>query len=323
MKKTAVIAAILLMLIPLSFLCAEEGYHILKILPLGGEGGWDYLAVDSAGKRLYVSRGTHVMVVDLETGKAAGDIPDTQGVHGIALAPELGRGFTSNGKANTATIFDLKTLKPLLQVKTGENPDAILYDQFSRRVFVFNGKSYDVTVFEAATGKVCGTVGLGGKPEFAAADGNGRVFVNDEDVSIINVIDSKTLAIAGRFSLFPGLEPTGLAYDPSHNRLFAACRSRQLVILDAADGRYLADVPIGANTDAAVFDQVTQTAFSSNGDGTLTVARETSPGKFRVVQTVATQPGARTMALDPVTHRIYLSAKVNDAFVILVVGNRE
>ena len=307
--------------IPLSFLRAEEGYRVLKTLRVGGEGSWDHLAVDSAGKRLYITRDTHVLVVDAGTGATVGDIPGTSGAHSIALAPELNRGFISNGKADTATIFDLKTLKTLKQVKTGNEPDAVVYDPVSRRVFVFNRKSNDATVFEADSGKAVGTVGLGGQTECAVADGKGRVFINNMDISALAVIDSKTLAIVNRYSLYPGNKPAGLAYDPEHARLFAACFSRSMVVVDAeGDGRYLDSFPIGTQAQSAVFDPATQTAFSSNAGGTVTVARETSPGKFEVIQTIATQPGAGTMALDPGSHRLYVPVKDKNGFAVLVIG---
>ena len=228
---------------------------------------------------------------------------------------------TAKKKADTATIFDLKTLKTLKQVKTGNEPDAVVYDPVSRRVFVFNRKSNDATVFEADSGKAVGTVGLGGQTECAVADGKGRVFINNMDISALAVIDSKTLAIVNRYSLYPGNKPAGLAYDPEHARLFAACFSRSMVVVDAeGDGRYLDSFPIGTQAQSAVFDPATQTAFSSNAGGTVTVARETSPGKFEVIQTIATQPGAGTMALDPGSHRLYVPVKDKNGFAVLVIG---
>jgi DNA-binding beta-propeller fold protein YncE len=318
---------------------AEPELRVLRRLPFGGEGGWDYLTVDDAARRLYVSRGTHVMVVDLDAGKLAGDIPDTPGVHGVAVAPELGRGFTSNGRADSATIFDLKTLRPLGQVKTGANPDAILYDPASHRVFTFNGRGKDATVFEAATGAVVATLPLGGKPEFAAADGAGRVYVNVEDTAEVVEIDSRAPAVARRFPLKGCEEPTGLALDVAKRRVFSVCHNRVMTVLDAAAGAVIASVPIGEGVDGAGFDPATGLAFSSNGGGSLTVVRESSPGKFEVAATVPTERGARTMALDPRTHEVYLPtasfgppppptaesprprpAMVKDSFAILVIG---
>jgi DNA-binding beta-propeller fold protein YncE len=318
---------------------ADPGYHVIKKLQLGGEGGWDYLTVDSAARRLYISRSTHVMVVDIDTDKVVGDIADTPGVHGIAIASELNRGFTSNGRANTSSIFDLKTLKVLGQVKTGENPDAILYDPASQRVFTFNGRSKDATAFEAASGEVAGTIALGGKPEYAAADGEGKVYVNIEDTSEVVEIDSLKLSPTKRYSLKPGEEPTGMGLDAEHHRVYSGCHNKIMTILDTKTGKVIATVPIGAGVDGNGFDPETGLAFSSNGDGTLTVVREASPGNFEVVETVPTQRGSRTMAIDPKTHNIYLPAAqfapqtasategssprpimIKDSFAVLVVG---
>jgi len=287
---------------------ADSGYHLLQRLKVGGEGGWDYLTVDSAARRLYLSRSTHVMVIDLDTGKMAGDIPDTPGVHGIALAPELNRGFVSNGKADSATIFDLKTLKVLCVVQTGGNPDAILYDPASRKVFTFNGRSKDATLFDAASGQLLGTIKLGGKPEFAACDGKGKVYVNIEDTNEVVEIDSLKGRAARRFSLAPCDEPTGMGFDPALHRVFSGCHNKIMTVLDVLAGRVVATVPIGAGVDANAFDQGTGLIFSSNGDGTLTVARPASSGGYQVLQTVGTQKGSRTMALDPKTHTVYLPA---------------
>ena len=318
---------------------ADTGYHVIKKLQLGGEGGWDYLTVDSTARRLYISRSTHVMVVDIDTDNIAGDIADTQGVHGIAIASELNRGYTSNGRANTATIFDLKTLKVLGQVKTGENPDAILYDPASKRVFTFNGRSKDATVFEAASGEVAGTIALGGKPEFAAADGKGKVYVNVEDTNEVVEIDSRKLSLTKRYSLKPCEEPTGMGLDAEHHRVYSGCHNKVMAILDTEAGKVIATVPIGEGVDGNGFDPKMGLAFSSNGDGTFTVVRESSPGKFEVAETVTTQRGSRTMAIDPKTHNIYLPAAqfspqpaskaeeqrprptmIKDTFTVLVVG---
>lgn len=320
-------------------LLLPPGYYVARKLPLGGEGFWDYLTVDSAARRLYISRSTHVMVVDLETDKLVGDIPDTPGVHGIALAPELNRGFTSNGQANSATIFDLKTLKVLGQVKTGTNPEAILYDPTSKKVFAFNGRSHDATVFDAATGEIASTLPLGGKPEFAATNLAGKVFVKIEDTSEVVEIDSHNIKVSRRFSLKPGEEPSGMGIDMEHHRLFSGCHNKIMTVLDSGLGKVLATIPIGEGVDGNGFNAGTRLVFSSNGEGTLTVARESSPGKFEVVETVPTQRGARTMAIDPKTHNVYLPTAefappptgtpvdprqrpkmIKDSFMILVVG---
>ncbi|MGO8702251.1 MAG: YncE family protein [Candidatus Brocadiia bacterium] len=283
----------------------EAGYHVIKKLTLGGEGRWDYLTIDSEARRMYISRSSHVMVVDLDTDKVVGDVPDTRGVHGIAVAHDLNRGFTSNGGANTSTIFDLKTLKVLGVVKTGENPDCIIYDPASKRVFTFNGGSDDATAFDAVTGEVLGTIALGGRPEYAAADGLGKVYGNIESTSEVVEIDSAKLAVTKRFPLAPGEEPSGLAVDAAHHLVFSGCHNQIMTVLDAAAGKVIASVPIGRGVDANAFDPGTGLAFSSNGDGTLTVARETAPGKF-AAENVKTQQGARTMALDLKTHNVYL-----------------
>ncbi len=318
---------------------AEPGYHVIRKLHIGGEGGWDYPTLDGTDRRLYLSRSTHVMVVDIDNDKAVGDIPDTPGVHGIAVAPELNRGFTSNGQSNTSTIFDLKTLKVLGQVKTGEGPDAILYEPATRRVFTFNGRSKDTTAFDAASGEVVGTIPLGGKPEFAAADAKGRVYVNIEDKSEVAEIDSGKLQVLQRYSLKPCENPTGMAIDAEHGRVFSVCRNKIMAILDTKAGKVIATVPIGKGVDGAGYDLGTGLIFSSNGEGTMTVVSESSPERFNVVETVKTQVGARTMAIDTKTHNIYLPTAtfsapplftppgqrsrpkiVRDSFVVLVVG---
>ena len=289
---------------------AGPGYKVIKKIKLGGEGRWDYLTVDSAARRLYMSRATHVMVVDIEKNKLLGYIEDTPGVHGIAIAPALNRGFISNGKADRATIFDLKTLKVLGQVKTGGNPDSILYDQATNKVFTFNGKSSDTTVFDASSGVVLANIPLGGKPEFHAADGEGRVYVNMEDTSEIVEIDSRNLTVTKRYSLKPCEEPSGMGFDKKNRRIFSVCANKIMTISDPVEGKVIATVPIGDDSDASVFDPETGYIYSSNGDGTFTVVGETSPGKFEVIQTLLTGEGARTMAVDSKTHHIYLpSAK--------------
>ncbi|MEK6301980.1 MAG: YncE family protein [Acidobacteriota bacterium] len=283
------------------------GYHLLKRIDVGGEGGWDYLTVDSAARRLYVSRSTRVMVFDSDTGKPVGEIADTPGVHGIAIADDLGRGFTSNGRDGSVTIFDLKTLKPLSKVKVGTNPDCILYDPATHRVFAFNRGSSDVTAIEAKTGEVAGLIALGGHPEFGVADGKGMVFVNLDDKSEVVAIDSKKLVAKAHWSVAPGEDPSGLAIDRKHMRLFSVCGNKKMTVMDANTGKVIADLPIGGGTDAAGFDPETNLAFSSNGEGTLTVVREDSADKFSVVENVPTQRGARTMALDAKTHNVYLA----------------
>jgi len=288
-----------------ALIAGPSGYHISKQVKLGGEGGWDYLTVDSQARRVYISRGTHVMVVDADTAAVIGDIANTPGVHGIALAPDLNKGFTSNGRENTVTIFDMKTLKETGRVPVGKNPDAIIYDPASKRVFTLNGASHDATAIDAKTGAVVGTIPLGGKPEFAAADDKGHVFVNIEDKSEIIQFDSNKLAVENHWSIAPGEEPSGLAMDRKHRRLFSVCSNKLMVVVNADTGAVVTTVLTGAGTDAAGFDPETGYAFSSNGDGTLTVVHEDSPDKFSVVENVPTIRRARTMALDGKTHQVY------------------
>ena len=286
---------------------APGDFHVTGRIAVGGEGGWDYLTVDSAARRLYISHATKVVVVDMDTEKVVGEIPDTPGVHGIALAPKLNRGFTSNGRSNNVTIFDLKTLKPLGQVKTGDNPDAIAYDEKSNRVVTFNGRSKDATVFEAATGKVAATIPLGGKPEFPAADNKGKMWVNIEDTHEIAEIDIAKAAVTKRYVLEGCEDPTGLAMDFQHNRIFSACGNKVMAISDPAAGKVIAKLPIGDGSDGAAFDPGTGLAFSSNGEGTMTVL-QLKGGKYEVAATVPTERGARTMTVDPKTHKLYLPA---------------
>jgi DNA-binding beta-propeller fold protein YncE len=306
--RLAALLAISPFLSPAIF-AADPSFRIERTISAGGEGGWDYLNLDAAARRLYVSRGTRVAVLNADSGKAEGEIPNTEGVHGVALAPDLGRGFTSNGRANTITIFDPKTLATIGTVKvTGENPDAILYDPFSHRVFAFNGRTANVTAVEGATGVVAGTIAVGGKPEFAVTDLAGRVYVNIEDKNEIVALNPKTLQVEAHWPLASCDSPTGLAIDVKTRRLFAGCGNQTLVVLSAADGRFVAKLPIGKGTDAVAFDPDTNLVFSSNGDGTLTIIREDSADAFHVVQNLATKEGARTMALDAKTHAIFLPA---------------
>src|SRR5438105_7361639 len=275
-----------------------SGYHLIKQVKLGGEGGWDYLTFDPKGNRLFISRSTHVMVVDADTGALVGDIPDTQGVHGIALVQDQGKGYTSNGRASNVTVFDLKTLKVLKQIPVGKNPDAIIYDPASGRVFTMNGAGGDATAIDPKADAVAGTVALGGKPEFATADERGHVFVNLADKSTLVEFDSQKLAVVNRWPLAPCEEPSGMAIDRKHRRLFSGCSNKLMAVVDADTGRVVTTVPIGGGVDANGFDPETDFAFSSNGgDATLTVVHEDSPQKFTVVESVATQRGARTMTL--------------------------
>jgi DNA-binding beta-propeller fold protein YncE len=281
------------------------GYHVIHRINAGGEGGWDYVTVDPDGNRLFLSRGSHAMVIDLGRDSVIGDIPNTAGIHGVALAPELNRGFTSNGRDSTVTIFDYKTLAPIGVVKVpGRNPDAILYDPGTKRVFTFNGGSSNATAIDATNGTVVGTANLGGAPEAPVTEG-GKIYVNLEDKSEIAVFDPKTLVVEKRWPLAPCEEPSGLAIDRVHQRLFAGCGNKTMAIVDMRTGKVVASVPVGAGVDGAGFDAATQNAFTSNGEGTITVVHEDTPDKYTVVETVPTQRGARTMAVNPKTHRLY------------------
>ncbi len=280
--------------------------RLLKTLPVGGEGGWDYLAVDAETGRLFVPRGSRVMVLSLE-GKPLGEIPNTQGVHGVALARDLDRGYTSNGRSNSMTVFKLSTLEVLAEVKTtGENPDAILYDAATRQVFTFNGRGKNATVFDAVTLAVKATLPMGGKPEFSACDGRGRVFVNVEDTAELLAIDAKALKIEARWSLKPLEDPTGLGIDAAGQRLFAVGRNKLMAVVDARTGKLLAQVPIGAGCDGAAFDAGTGDAYASNGEGTLTVVHGDSQGRFTVTATVPSKKGARTLVVNEKNHCVYL-----------------
>ena len=303
-----------------SLFAADGGYAVIKKIPISGTGSWDYLTVDPAARRLYVSHGTQVEVVDIDSLSPIGTIPKTPGVHGIALAPELGRGFISNGQSSTVTIFDLKTLKAIAEVSTGQKPDAIIYDPASSRVFAFNGGSNSATAIDAASGKVAGTVELGGGPEFAAADGKGYVFNNLEDESQLLKINSRELKVEQRWPTAPCSSPSSMAMDQKNRRLFLGCRSKVMAVVDADSGKVITTLPIGDHVDATAFDPETKLIFNSNGEGTVSVIRQDRPDSYSAVETVKTVPRAKTMALDPKTHRLFLSTAENGQFEVLVVG---
>jgi YVTN family beta-propeller protein len=285
-----------------------SGYHLLTKIEVGGDGGWDYLYADPDLHRLYVSHGTKVEVIDTETDKKIAEIGNLKGIHGIAVANEFGRGFISDGRDNSVTIFDTKTNQAIGKVNTGTNPDAIIYDPASKRVFAFNGGSKNATAIDAANGNVAGTIDLGGKPEFAASNEKGMVFVNIEDKSEVAAFDSKTLAVKSHWSLAPsGEEPSGIAIDLKNHLIFSVCSNKTMVVVNTDTGKVVGNAAIGQGTDAAGFDDKDKFAFASNGEGTLTVVREDAPDKFTVVENVPTQRSARTMAFDPKTHKVYLS----------------
>jgi YVTN family beta-propeller protein len=288
---------------------SAERYEIVAKYAVSGAGGWDFVSVDEKRHRLYVSRGDHVQILDTASGKIVGDLPGTAGVHGIAIADDLGLGFTSNGRSDSVTVFDLDTLAAIDTVKvTGTNPDAILYEPYSKRILTFNGKSANVTAIDAATRKVVGTIAVSGKPEVAVSDGRGRVFVNIEDRNSIAVIDATTLTVSKYWSLGTCDGPTGLAIDQQRNRLFSVCQNKKMIVIDANSGSVVQELPIGAGVDGAAFDAGLNLAFSSNGEGTLTIVKSDESGRFAVADTVETQKSARTITLDSTTHRIYLPA---------------
>ncbi|HEY2251827.1 MAG TPA: hypothetical protein VGH74_12230 [Planctomycetaceae bacterium] len=317
-------------------------YDKVHTIKIGGEGGWDFLEVDAANRKLYVARSTRVIVIDLETEKVVGEIPDTPGVHGIAFVPKLNRGFTSNGGDSTVTVFDLTTLKTLGKVKANGRPDIICYEPVSNRVLTFNHQSNDITAIDPEAMKNVGSLPAQGVPELAVSDEKGHVWVNLEDKSEILQFDAKTLKVLNKFSLAPGEEPTGLAFDPQARKLFSTCNNKTLVIADADSGKIVQTLPIGPGPDGCVRDVSNGLIFaSSGGDGTVAIVREVSPGKYEVAKTVKTQVSAKTIALDPKTHRLYLSAAtpeppaaadagkaaprgrrryLPDSFVVVVVG---
>jgi DNA-binding beta-propeller fold protein YncE len=310
--------------------------QVLSKLALGGDGGWDYLSFDAQHQHLFVSRGTRVLVVDTRSNTQTGTIEDTAGVHGIAIAEELGRGYTSNGQSDSVTVFDLGSLKTLATITgTGAKPDAIVYDSTSQHVFTLNGKGHSASVIDPRSNRVIATIALPGKPEFAVADGAGHLYANIEDTAQLVQIDTHTNQVTQAWSLAPGESPSGLAIDRAHHRLFSVCDHEQMIVLDSTTGRRVATVPIGKGPDAVVFDPAQAMIYSANGEsGTITAVHEQDADHFTVTATVPTQLTARTLALDPARHRLYLSAATPSAqkaangrpmlvpgsFVVLTVG---
>ena len=312
-----------LLILSCSFLvasaCAAE-YSVTRKILIPGQGNWDYLTIDEDARRLYVSHGSQVEVLDVDSGAIVGKIENTQGVHGIAIAPDIGRGFVSDGQSSTVTIFDLKTLKKIAEVSTGKKPDAIIYDPATFRVFAFNGGSNSATVIEGKDGKLAGTIDLGGGPEFAAADGNGYVYNNLEDESLVLKINSRTLKVEQRWPTAPCSSPSSMAIDRTNRRLFLGCRSKVMAVMNADTGKVITTLPIGDHVDATAFDTETRLIFNSNGEGTVTVIRQDTPDKYSVAETVKTLPRAKTSALDPKTHQLFLSTAESGQFEVLVVG---
>ena len=334
MNITRPIRIALLMLAVLCLMAADKpspNYKVVTTWKLGGEGGWDYLNADGDNHRLFVARATRVMVVDTESGKLITEIPDTPGVHGIALVPEIGQGFTSNGREDMVSVVDLKSLKVLKKIKVGTGPDAIIYDPFTKRVFTFNARSHDTTAVDASKGEVAGTLELGGKPEYAVSDEKGTMFVNIEDKSELVAFDPQKLVVKSRWKLTGCEEPTGLSFDAKNRRLFAGCGNKVMAIVDADSGKVLATPAIGDGCDGTAFDADLGNVFATAHDGTLTVIHEDNPSTFTPAQTVTTQQGARTVTLDPKAHKIYtVTAKtlperkvVPDTFVVLVVAPKK
>src|SRR6478672_7103573 len=303
----------------LALICAtalcNEPYHFVKDIPIGGEGGWDILTIDSNVQRLYLSHATKVVVVDLSKNAVVGEIADTPGVHGFLAVPEVQRGFSSNGKENKASVVDLKTLRTISKIETGESPDALVYDSQRGEVYIFNHRGNSVTIIDAKTSNVVATVSLGGGPEFAAIDSAAdRVYVNIEDKSEVVAIDTTKHEVVAHWPLAPGEEPSGIAFDAAHHRLFSTCHNKMMTMLDTQSGKVVGTTAIGTGVDGAAFDDATQLVFASCGEGVTNIVKEETPEKLRAVQTLKTERGARTMALDPETHRIYLpSAKFEPA----------
>ena len=304
---TKLVSALLTTLLGFASANVNADYHIIQSIKIGGEGGWDYLEPDPIGRRLYVSHDTHVVVIDMDTLKVVGDVPDSPGMGGVTFSRELNRGFTANGDENVVGVFELSTLKPIAKWKaTGRRPNQIAYEPVTQRVFSFNSTGRNITVFDARTGNVLSTLEVDGRTEFYAMDGKGMIYDSLQDKATIIAIDARTLKVVATYPLAPHAQPAGTTMDPQTRRIFVACRSKSFLILDADTGKILTTFPIGERNDAAKFDPGTHLAFASNGDGTLTVVHEDSPDQFTLAQTVKTEFGARTMAVDTKTHRLFM-----------------
>lgn len=311
----------LLMAAASAVILASDSYSLVKKFPVNGAAKWDYLTVDEANRRLYLSHESEVAVFDVDTGASSGKIAETPGVHGIAIAPESGRGFTSNGQASTVTIFDIKSLAIISHVAVGKKPDAIIYDPATRRVFTMNGGSDSTTAIDSETGSVAGTVNLGGGPEYGAADGSGNAYVNLEDQSEVVRLDSRSLVVKAHWPLAPCARPSSMAMDRATRRLFIGCRSRVMAVVNADTGKVITSLTIGDHVDATWFDPNTNLIFNSTGEGTVDVFHEDSPDQYSAVQRIPTRAGAKTMALDFKTHRLFVPAAGSGQFEILVFGN--
>ena len=308
MKKTIFTISLAALMISGSSLIAQSNYKIANKIHVGGEGGWDYLNVDEVNGRIFVSHATVAQAIDIKTGQLVGTIPDTKGIHGIAIANDLNKGFTSNGRDSSVIVFNLKTLEVITKIKvTGQNPDAILYDSFSKRVFTGNGRSASFSVIDAVNNKETGIIALDGKPEAIVTNGEGKIYVNIEDKSLINVIDASTLKVINHWPINPGEEPSGLALDNQTHLLFSVCSNKLMVVVDALTGKVITTLPIGEGCDGAAFDPMYKRAYASNGEGTMTVVQEENSNSFKVLETVTTQPGARTITIDKTSHHLYLT----------------
>jgi DNA-binding beta-propeller fold protein YncE len=308
MKKLMLISIFLVcVLISINAQTEKSLYSIVKTLHLPGNGGWDYLSIDESTGRLFLSHGAVVQVVDTKTGELVGTIPNTPGVHGIAFAPELNKGFISVGRDTSVTVFNLKTLEFIARVKvTGNNPDAIMFDPYSQKVFTFNGRGSNSTVIDAKTNQVVGTISLDGKPEFPVSDLNGKIYVNIEDKSLISVLNVNTLEVERSWPIAPGEEPSGLAFDNVTNRLFSVCGNKMIMIVDSQTGKIITSLPIGDGCDGVKFDPELKRIYTSNGEGTMTIIQEEDANTFKVLENLPTQGGARTLAVDIKTHHIFL-----------------
>src|ERR1700741_4961201 len=297
---------------------AAVNYQLLKKVPVPGSGGWDYVSVDDAARRVYVSHSTQVDVLDADSLALVGTIPNTPGVHGIAIATEAGRGYISAGKADAAIAFDLKTLKPLGEIKVGKKPDAIIYEPLTKRIYVMNGDSENITVLNAADGAVAGTIALGGGPEFAVSDGKGNLYVNLEEQNETLHIDVNTLKVKDRWPLAPCATPTSLSLDREHRRLFVGCRSHHFAVLDADSGKVIFTAPIGDRVDAGAWDPETKLVYLSTGDGKVFIFHEDSPAKYSAVEEITTKTGAKTMGYDPKTRRVIVPTSENGSMQVMV-----
>ena len=321
MKKIPVLLCAAVLLFAVAAFAAVN-YQLLKKVPVPGTGGWDYVTVDHAARRVYVSHSTQVDVLDADSFALIGTILNTPGVHGIAIAPEAGRGYISAGKADAVVAFDLKTLKPLGEIKVGKKPDAIIYEPLTKRIYVMNGDSENITVLNASDGSVAGTIALGGGPEFAVSDGKGNLYVNLEEQNETLHIDVNTMQVKDRWPLAPCATPTSLAMDTENRRLFVGCRSKHLAVLNADTGKVVFTAPIGDHVDAGAFDNKTRLVYLSTGDGKVFVFRQDSPDKYSVAQEINTKPGAKTMGYDSKTGNLFVPTSENGAMQVLVLSTK-